>query len=97
MAPELIRVEVACTVGGAAEVVELDLPHGATARSAVERARHISQLALPEIANARIGIFGVECAPDTLLRAGDRVEVYRPLPDDPKAKRRQRVARARKR
>ena len=82
---------------GAAEVVELDLPYGATVRSAVERASHLSQLPLPALSGARCGIFGVECAPDTLLRGGDRVEVYRPLLNDPKAIRRRRVARQRKR
>jgi len=97
MAPEFIRIEVACTVNGAAEVVELELPYGATVRSAVERASHVSQLPLPDPVTARFGIFGIECAPDRLLRGGDRVEVYRPLPDDPKAIRRQRVARQRKR
>jgi putative ubiquitin-RnfH superfamily antitoxin RatB of RatAB toxin-antitoxin module len=42
-----------------------------------------------------VGIFGVVCAPDTVLRAGDRVEIYRPLPVDPKQARRQRAERVR--
>lgn len=97
MASERIRIEVAWTSGGAAQVVECDLPYGATVRSAVDWASHVSQQPLPDLSSVRFGIFGVECAPDTLLRVGDRVEVYRPLLDDPKALRRARVARQRKR
>jgi putative ubiquitin-RnfH superfamily antitoxin RatB of RatAB toxin-antitoxin module len=47
---------------------------------------------LPEgFAPAGIGIFGRIVTPATLLRAGDRIELYRPLQADPKDSRRHRA------
>jgi hypothetical protein len=68
-------------------VIELMVPAGTTAAEAVERAgireRH------PGIASdAPLGIFGRKVAAGTVLAAGDRVELYRPLPADPKDTRR---------
>jgi putative ubiquitin-RnfH superfamily antitoxin RatB of RatAB toxin-antitoxin module len=37
----------------------------------------------------QVGIFSRPVSHDTLLREGDRVEVYRPLKVDPKERRRQ--------
>jgi putative ubiquitin-RnfH superfamily antitoxin RatB of RatAB toxin-antitoxin module len=42
-------------------------------------------------AAAGIGIFGRIVTPATLLRAGDRIELYRPLEADPKDSRRRRA------
>jgi len=44
----------------------------------------------PEIDAAAIavGIFGKQVSLQTLLRAGDRIEIYRPLLADPKSARR---------
>lgn len=49
-----------------------------------------------DIATARLGIFGkaVGRPEESLLEAGDRVEIYRPLSADPKEVRKQRAARA---
>ncbi|HZP65728.1 MAG TPA: RnfH family protein [Rudaea sp.] len=40
---------------------------------------------------AALGIFGRLVAPDTRLRDGDRIELYRPLASDPKEARRRRA------
>lgn len=40
---------------------------------------------------AALAIFGRECQPSTLLRDGDRLELLRPLPTDPKLARRERA------
>ena len=45
----------------------------------------------PETKNLDVGIFSQKVALDTLVKPGDRVEVYRPLISDPKEKRRKRV------
>ena len=47
-------------------------------------------LRYPEIdpCGTALGIFGHRVSPDTLLRDGDRVEIYRPLRVDPKEARR---------
>ena len=41
-----------------------------------------------------VGVFSRVVALDTLLKPGDRVEIYRPLLSDPKEKRRKRVKKA---
>lgn len=45
----------------------------------------------PEAKDLPVGIFSRIVAMDTPVKPGDRVEVYRPLLDDPKEKRRKRV------
>ena len=44
-----------------------------------------------EAGEAKVGIFGKLKTPDTVLRDGDRIEVYRPLQADPKESRRRRA------
>ena len=93
--PEL-RIAVAFAGRERQSVIELAVPAGTTAAQAVERsgirARH------PEIdATAPLGIWGRVVAPDAALADGDRVEIYRPLAQDPKEARRQRARSARAR
>ncbi|KTC77879.1 RnfH family protein [Legionella brunensis] len=45
----------------------------------------------PEIKNLPVGIFAKQKPLDTVLKPGDRIEIYRPLSLDPKEKRRQRA------
>lgn len=82
-----IAVSVAYAERDRQTVIELNVPAGTTAREAVERsairARH------PGIpADAPLGIYGRAVPPGWVLEAGDRVELYRPLPADPKETRR---------
>ncbi len=48
----------------------------------------------PEIAltSAKVGIFSKSCTLNQLVQDGDRVEIYRPLPTDPKEMRRSRAS-----
>ncbi|GAA5785060.1 RnfH family protein [Chitiniphilus shinanonensis] len=87
-----ITVEVVYALPGTQRLVALRLPAGSTALDAI-RASGLLE-AFPEIdpATQAIGIFARACKPDTVLRDGDRVEIYRPLIADPKEVRRQRVA-----
>jgi len=89
MAPaERIAIEVACAERARQTVLPLEVPPGCTAGEALALsgifARH------PDIdpAQCAIGIFGRAVARDHVLSAGDRVEVLRPLPEDPRARRR---------
>jgi putative ubiquitin-RnfH superfamily antitoxin RatB of RatAB toxin-antitoxin module len=85
--PERIRVAVAYAERERQTLIELEVDAGTTVREAIEtsgiRGRH------PGIAaDAALGIFGRRVEPDAVLAAGDRVELYRPLPADPKDTRR---------
>ena len=76
-------------------VISVELPEGGTASEAIRRSaisEHFSELTSGEHA---VGIFGKVIADPEhrVLKAGERVELYRPLLIDPK---KQRLARARK-
>lgn len=70
---------------------ELDVPPGTTAAVAIELSgiREAADLRDEDI--IAIGIFGHRVEPGTVLRAGDRVELYRALALDPKEARRKRA------
>lgn len=75
----------------------LEVPAGTTLRGVLERARVFERLPLDLATSMSYGIFGVPCAADTVVGDGDRIEIYRPLADDPKAIRRRRGTRSRPR
>jgi putative ubiquitin-RnfH superfamily antitoxin RatB of RatAB toxin-antitoxin module len=91
-ASETIPVEVAYARPDVQRIVALAVPQGTTLAEALERSG-IAEL-FPEIdlERAPVGIFGTVVKDrEQVLRAGDRVEIYRPLVADPKAKRAERA------
>ena len=78
------RVEVVEALPRRQKAVPLELPPGATLKDAL--------LAAGFDATRPAGIFGERAPPQTRLKEGDRVEVYRPLRMDPKEARRARAA-----
>ncbi|MBV6303587.1 RnfH family protein [Candidimonas humi] len=73
--------------------VTLDLPAGATAAQALDASGYFSRFPGQEPGkHPAIGIYGRACAPDHVLRDGDRLEIYRPLDFDPLESRRRRAA-----
>jgi len=81
-----IRVEVAYAERERQTLLVLDVESGTTASQAVERSgiRALHGLG----ADVALGIWGRSVAPSAVLEAGDRVELYRPVPVDPKETRR---------
>ena len=49
-----------------------------------------------DIARLTLGVYGEVVADDYVVQPGDRVEIYRPLLNEPREQRRLQVARARK-
>lgn len=73
--------------------VQLDL--GASVQDAISAARaQAPSLSVPWN-DAPVGIFGEACARTQVPRDGDRIEIYRALPRDPREERRERVRLAR--
>jgi putative ubiquitin-RnfH superfamily antitoxin RatB of RatAB toxin-antitoxin module len=91
-APERPTVEVVYALPGRQRVVAVDFAEGMTAMQAIERAGLLSDC--PELAGHRldVGIFGRVVTAGQPLRAGDRVEIYRPLKADPRETRRRLAA-----
>ena len=92
-----LRIEVVYAKQERQEVVLVELHEGARVVDALRESR--LGLLYPEVdaANPAMGIFGRRVAPETLLRDGDRVEIYRPLLADPKAARRAKAKKGRTR
>jgi uncharacterized protein len=86
-----IRVEVAYGRPERQRVLEISLPVGSTARDAVLRSGILEEFPEIDLDVNRLGVFGRPVEADHVLRAGDRVEIYRPLKADPKEVRRRRA------
>jgi len=89
MDEEWIHIEVAAALPQRQLVIALEVPAGTTLAEAVARANMAERLPGLVVDEARLGVFGRLRPPDSLLRDGDRVEIYRPLAADPKEVRRQ--------
>ncbi|MBL8473094.1 MAG: RnfH family protein [Rhodocyclaceae bacterium] len=89
---EHLDVQVVFALPQRQEVVELELPSGTTVAQAVESSGLLQKYPEISLARNKLGIFGKIAKGDTVLRQGDRVEIYRPLIADPKEVRRQRAA-----
>ena len=83
-----MRVQVACAEAGRQTVLAIEVESGCTAAVAVEQSGILAMHPDVDAARCALGIFGREVARDHRLRDGDRVELLRPLPDDPRERRR---------
>lgn len=88
MTAERIAIEVVCAEPDRQTVVPLQVEAGCTAGEALDRSGIFALHPALDPAACAIGIFGREVTRDRKLRAGDRVEVLRPLAEDPRARRR---------
>lgn len=90
-----IAIEVVYALPGRHWRVALRVPPGCTVGEAIGRSGLRAELPQLAVDDAHVGIFGRLATLATVLRDGDRIEIYRPLLCDPKEVRRQRAARAR--
>lgn len=90
--PERIQVEVAYARPDVQVIVPLELHAGCTAAEAIRHSGVLERFPEIDLAAQKFGIFGKLVKPDQVLRAGDRIEIYRALIADPKAVRKQRAA-----
>ncbi len=95
---DLIAVEVAYARPDKQKILALLVEPGTTALEAVRRSGIETHFPEIDLADITLGIFGQSLgtkglgAADThVLKAGDRVEIYRPLICDPKEARRKRA------
>jgi uncharacterized protein len=75
---------------------QYSLAEGSTVQDALTLASADPEFAGIDLAQMPVGIFGRVVQRNQRLQEGDRVELYRPLAEDPKTARRQRARSARK-
>lgn len=89
-----IRIQVVLAFSTHCEQRTLDVSRGTSARAAVNLAIDAG-LSLVEAqldpTTVPIGVFGEQVDDDYVVQDGDRVEIYRPLQQDPKELRRHRA------
>ena len=86
-----IAVEVAYALPDRQMIISLEVEAGTTALQTVEISTIRQQFPELEDTELSLGVFGKKRPSDHVLRAGDRVEIYRTLIADPKEVRRQRA------
>jgi putative ubiquitin-RnfH superfamily antitoxin RatB of RatAB toxin-antitoxin module len=70
----------------------LEVAQGTTVGAAIEASGVLAAFPDINLVTQPVGIFAKKKTLDTVLRARDRVEIYRPLVADPKESRRKRAA-----
>lgn len=90
---ESLRVEVVFATPDEQRLIELEVEPGTTVGQAIVQSGILSGSIHLDASKLPVGIFGKRARRDTLLRDGDRVEIYRPLVADPQTARRQRTRR----
>ena len=91
MADALISVEVAYAKPDGQSIIGLTLPIESTAEQAISASGILLQFPEIDLKQQKIGIFGQVCKLDKPLNDGDRVEIYRPLQQNPMDARRGRL------
>ena len=79
-----MKIEIAYATREDQHRQTLNLSEGTTLAQALSQASHLPPY-------TAVGIFGNVMSQDHVLRAGDRIELYRPLTQDPKARRLKKV------
>lgn len=87
----MLKVQVCYALPDDGFLVDLVLPDGATLAQAVRESGVLQRYPDIDPEAQKLGIFGKIKPADTVLRDGDRVEIYRPLQADPKETRRRRA------
>ncbi len=88
----LINIEIAYALPDEQLILILEVAEGTTIDQAIRDSGILEKFPAIDLANLKTGIFGKLKKKDQALRAGDRIEIYRPLIADPKEVRKQRAA-----
>ena len=91
---EWLQIEVAFASPQVQRIVTLRVTFGTTVGEAIRASGLLSEFPELKLSDDGVGIFARRCNLSQILEHGDRVEMYRPLTDDPKAIRRRRAERA---
>jgi putative ubiquitin-RnfH superfamily antitoxin RatB of RatAB toxin-antitoxin module len=91
----MIAVEVAYALPDRQQIIALEVAEGTTALETARQSGITKSFPEIDIDGSKMGIFGKAVKPAKhVMKAGERVEIYRPLLIDPKENRKERAARA---
>lgn len=88
-----IAIEVAYARPDVQTVINVTLPPGTSVEQAIHASGILARFPEIDLAHADVGVFGTRVRLSDAVRAGDRIEIYRPLIADPKEARRRRAGR----
>ena len=86
-----LSVEVVLALPARQVLLTVNVGEGASVANVIAESGFESRFPGMGITEMPVGIWGKRVSPDTTVRAGDRVELYRPLEVDPREARRQRA------
>ncbi len=94
----MIAVEVVYALPERQRLIALQVEEGCSVLAAAQRSGLAQEFTEIDWNSAVLGVFGklIEQPAQTVVRDGDRIEIYRPLLIDPKAVRRERAKHQRK-
>jgi hypothetical protein len=87
-----LKIEVIYALKNKAVVKVITVDQGTTIQKAIDQSGLLTQHQEIDLDVNKVGIFSQLKTLDTLVRDGDRVEIYRPLIIDPKEARRKRAS-----
>ncbi len=88
----MIAIEVVYPLPHEQILFQLEVEAGLTIREGIEASGVLERYPELDIDTMKVGLFGKLAPMKTVLRAKDRIEIYRPLIADPKEVRKQRAA-----
>ncbi len=94
--PETINVEVVYGLVDEQALLSVDVAEGTDVKSVILASDIIEHFPDIDIDKIKVGIFGKLTKMNQVVRARDRVEIYRPLIADPKEVRKRRAAEGKK-
>ncbi len=87
----LINVEVVYASTTKQSLLALKVPENSSIREVIIASGILQHYPEIDLANLSVGIFSKKTSLDQIVKAGDRIELYRPLIIDPKEARKQRA------
>jgi len=88
----VIRIEIVYAQPQHSIIKSLQLAQGSTLADALAGVAADKDFLGVDLANSAVGIFGRVARRDAKLKDGDRIEIYRPLMEEPKLARRKRLS-----
>ena len=86
-----MKISVVYALPGQQIVRDLQVAEGATVADALKLSGIMEDFPAIDVPHAVVGIYGKVTGRHEILNCGDRVEIYRPLPEEPKVARRKRA------